>query len=510
MKPTSLLISLFLIASLHAQTYQIIKGEEYACPKRSFHLRPLESDDEGFYLIKNANAFTADKDVLHKLDLKTANTVYYKTFGYDIGALKWNITIIDVINNGRGKFLMVLKCVNDAETKMQMVIRQFSAITGEEMGEPKVVDEFETKNRGDFVAKLNTYKIAVSNDKSKLLVVTEYKQDERKQQVKLKILDGKNLELMGLKNVATVFENSTIFSQDYAIDNKGDVAYTFKYIYDPKLEYSRFDKGITWGVGFIPENTSDNALFSLIKRESCIPAKPVLANCNGNIVCTGNYFDLAGDDYRLGFYFCTLDLVKQKLGSISRELLSQDYVNKLTYSDPKGESAVAKRYDFYNVVKGDNCFYTVRFHYDRGKYGDKDYTKEILVHRYDSDGKLEWAKLIPHYGEGTFGNIGMLTARKLHLFYYDNPENNVKYPEIESYEPTKYKMVSSFKKANLICLTFDYDGKLKRDVINTEGQEISLFYSDADRYALNKQNCLITETQIEKEKARYNLIKVTE
>ena len=73
-----------------------------------------------------------------------------------------------------------------------------------------------------------------------------------------------------------------------------------------------------------------------------------------------------------------------------------------------------------------------------------------------------------------------------------------------------YKKASSLNNAKLTCLFFDETGNLKREFVNTEDQQIVLFYGNPDIYSINDKKCLITETQISKERARYNLLKILE
>lgn len=508
MKTTILLLFAFANGLLNAQIFKIVNGAEYDCPKINRFTDPINGYGDAFYFVKNATAYFANKDVLHKLDINNANTVYYKEFGYDIDGLKWNISSLGHFNNDSGKIWMFLRCINDAQTKIKIFVREFSSITGEETAKPKIIDELEMKDNGGLISRLIAYQVTASEDGSKILLVSEYKQDEKEQEVKLRILDGKNLEGISLKYASTIYQNSTIFSENYLIDNLGNIAYTFSYLYNYKDGWRK----TAYGIGIIPATDKDNFLYCSFGKDKYRTGRfrPILKNCNGKVICTGQIIDHTTKPEKLGFYFCKLDMINAKILSESIELLDEKVVNNLSYKENKVSGVLEKELYFYQAINANNGFYVIRYHYYFAPWGGEERKKEIIIHRYSIDGKQEWVKLIPHFGVGSFGNFGIISGKKTYLFYYDNPINLAEYPEITSYNPKKYKKAKSFYNAKLVCLSFDETGKFKRELVNTDVQQIALLYNYPDITSTNNKKCLITETQISKTRARYNLLKLVE
>jgi len=503
---------------IKAQTFKVTKGEPFEVKKSSWTNDVSGSDTTGFYYFKSTGGYFSTKYILQKFDLKTSKLVYEKDIdlsgdaylggkGYYIGSY-----------NKNGKILLFTNAIKGKQNHLLM--QEFDCMTGKELGAPLVVKELvDTKAYIISGAELG-YFIKFSPDNKKMLLVAEIKRSKKEQNVVGVLYDLAGYKEIWEKPLLSTFENSTIWSFDYCIDNDGNFSYLFSYLRSDKKE--TYTKGktiyeysdIAHGIGMIPNGTSKNTAIAIPSKD-ITTLDPKLEIINYKLVCRGQYrkgelVSIAnGMHENVGFFLLTIDAIKAKIISQSFDYLNEDLMTKLTYSDRGKTYAQAgnKYYKDYKVFCINDCFYQVRLRtIDDGYVGAKG--KEIIIYKYNAGNKLEWMKLISRSTDYELNGVGFIVTKKLNLLYYESSENLDLYLKADEYDAKKYKTVKSPKKGVLICTGIDDKGNVTREKlpIGTENHILDRFnYNDL---AIKDKNEYIIPVLISSTQRRYDILKI--
>jgi hypothetical protein len=498
---------IFVILSLAsgAQNFKITTGEEFETTRFVWTSEAIEPDATGFYFIRNTNAFTG-KYVIHKLDLKTSKTIYMKEVQLKHDVYKGSESYIYGIYNKNGKLFMFSKVAK--AKSMRLVLQEFNNTTGEEIGEPVIVDELETTR---FSKEMLDIQIAFSPDNKKMLITTEIKENKKEQKVYCKLYDLNGFKKIWEKQAITTFKNSTVFSSQYRVDNNDNLSYVFRYARSEHKDDENNLDDIEFGIAMISGKNNMNKLYPLPCKGITNTAIHIKIAPNNLILCTGQY--ALGEierekNTKRGFFLITLDPETMTAKSESYDYLNDDLTRKLLY-DKNEISTFIYWSRVGNYFLNGSLYVVKQQEYSISKSnGYTDYFEnEIVVFKYNKDYKLEWQKLIPRRTLGDANGLNVMLTNKLHFIYYENPKNLEKFPDTENFIPGKYEKAKA-KSAIMVCATMDDKGNVTRAQVPFGEVETHLEEEKIDHVFINETQSLIVPVSVTKSKRRYDLLKI--
>lgn len=498
-------IVLLLSLAIRSQNFKITAGEEFETTRFVWTSEAIEPDATGFYFIRNTNAFTG-KYVIHKLDLKTSKTIYMKevTLKHDI--YKGSEAYIYGIYNKNGKLFMFSK-VEKAKS-MRLVMQEFNNASGEETGEPVVVDELETTR---FSKEMLDILVSFSPDNKKMLITTEIKENKKEQSVHCKLYDLNGFKKIWEKKAITAYKNSTVFSSQYKVDNNGNLSYVFRYARSDHKDSDGNLDDIEYGIGMISGKNNVSKLYALPCKGTTNTSIHTEIADNNLILCTGAF--VMGEvererNAKRGFYLVTIDPETMTAKSESYDYFTEDLRSKLLY-DKNNVSSYIPWSRVGNYFLNGNLYVVKQQEYSISKSnGYTDYFEdEIVIFKYNKENKLEWQKLIPRHTLNDANGLNVMVTGKLHFVYYENPKNLEKFPDPEKYTPGKYEKVKS-KSAVMICATLDDKGNITRTQVPFGEVETRLEEEKIAHVFINETRSLIVPVIITKSKRRYDLVAI--
>jgi len=492
---------------LPAQQSRIITGEEFQTVAGAEKDLFINSDSSGFYLINNSSSLKDGECFLYKFSSLNSKKIYQKQLNFNYtGTLN-----IIAAENIKGRIYLFIQRTDLVEKKVHLLKREFNTNTGEEIGEAKVIEEFEFKFETDV---LRTFTVIFSSDNSKVLILKEELTDSRDQIVHAKVYLVNGFKKLWEQFPNTDSENQIPAGDNYLLDNEGRFCYLFETIEN------------NHGIKIIYDGPSQNKTL-MLPTTSITILNPTLENVNNLLICTGEFLEgerkFKRDDIpsKMGFFFLQIDPAAAQVKTQSMDLLSTDLQNKLTYNDKnyyyKFEGIKSfhygnKTYKHYKTFYLNGCFYVIKYHgyiyFSETLKGDPipyPALNEIIVMKY-KDFKLDWMRLIP--GKNSSGKktgINFVLSDKLHLFYFDDPVNLQRFREVYIYDNVSYKTVNN-SSATLIHAVIDASGKIDREIIKTD--KSWRLHEDYSKTSLKHFNATIINS-IDKKKRRFDLIKVT-
>ena len=476
---------------VNAQDYTVEHGDEFETPAVVWYKESIESDDKGFYFIRNKNGI-ANKYIYHKIDAKTGKTVFIKETDFPLNGKVYNC-------NGKILFFSYAASsgIADIKHKIALSMTEVNSDTGDKIGETIEIDYLETKNSKQ-IADID---ISFSPDKTKLLVTSEIKEDKKLQRVVCRLYEVKGYKRIWEKEPVQVYKNSSVSSSQYTVDNEGNLYYIFGYVRsNHKNEFDQYDN-INYATVLA---SSYNAHVEIIEIKS--PNKKIenihSSVVNGKYVCEGHFSDGEIDidkNAKRGFFVSVIN---------AKDLSVQE---NFTYIDEKVENtATILKEKFGNFIQWkksevfmlNNAYYFVKqkvYPYPPVTYDD------ILVMKYTTDFKLEWMKLIPKmtYSEKENG-LNFLVTDKLNFVYYENLKNIEKFPDTDNFKRSECTS-ARYDKDPIVIATIDAFGKVTRKALDIKDQ-VLLESHDYKDYQGNYLSTVILPVRISSKRKRYDLL----
>lgn len=488
MKKLFSIFILFFYFHLNAQKFTIKQGEEFETPGVVWLKENIESDSTGFYFVRNKNGI-AKNYIYHKID-KTGKTVYLKETNFPSNGNVYNCN---------GKLLFFSYDDNSGNTlktknKISLYLTEVDSKTGEKISETKEVDYIETQNNNQFA----DIDISFSPDKKYLLVTSEIKEDKKKQRVLCRLYSTNGYKRIWEKEPITVYENSTVSSSEYSVDNKGNLFYIFGYVRsEHKNEFNQFDD-VNFGI-VCASAANASTIVKVINAKNKKIENIKTEIIENKLVCSGQFSDGLVDidkQANRGFFIASL------------EQSDNPYAENFVYIDDKIESKVIYqkekngkdiKWTESKIFVLNNFFYVVKQRL-RGKIAD-----ELLVIKYGQGFKFEWMKIIPKfsYSDKETG-VNFIKTDKLNFIYYENLKNIESSSDNLNYDYKEYK-VSMYDKDPVIIATMDENGNVVRKSLGIN-EQILLENQIFKDYHGNYLNSIVLPVRISNKKKRYDVL----
>jgi hypothetical protein len=453
----------------YAQKFHITYGDTFTTDRGSTE-KFSEANSDAIYFINHFPQPEKDKIYLvnygkefwlNKIDLQTARFQYRFNLHDSINAERtWNkgyqYKTIHVLGN---KVVFFTRIMDKGVDRLMMT--PFDSKTGKRLSESADVYEISNKNLGVIMKGSSDFNVFTSPDRSKFAVVSERKRDYKEQDVKVHVFDASSLKLLWEAQAPSTFTNSTIFTSDYKLTNDGKLYFLFR--------YTQIEQTDLYGVG-IMKNASEKAKLTALTQKDKWILEPGIEVTENGVSLHATYLETTMRMFSQvcpsGFYDAIFDADVRLLGEFASETknslgIKNDDLNAHTHV---GSFSVGKDW------------YIVREH---AYYVPPDIRKEeyVYVTKINKEGKLEWLKQVPRKIESMdcTGLLARASDKEVQLIYYEDKSNAEQYPDLASYDGKKYKAVRKLSNASLVCVSVTPDGKLKRSVIEHNG-EFSLSY----------------------------------
>jgi hypothetical protein len=464
MKKIALIIALLTFGISFAQTFSIKNGTPYRVDDGSQFNYYIGNNESGVYLARTTTKGKGITKVIQKLDSKTLAEVYSSGFVLDKYEEITNQVLLE------NKIIVFTSVYNKEEQTKYCILREFDNNTGKMIGDKKVVGSLPSDPMG--VNGRNFY-VIFSPNRSKLLIISEFKWPKKASEVKAEIYETASYKKLATKNIIGDYANSTISSFDYRIDNTGNLYYLFYYMMDFEEEIG--------GWAFASEKLTDT-------KTSITPlpfAKLEIQNgtfefVNNDLMFCGVYKDIVkkkekkeGKVADVGVYSFFFDGASGEIKRKGFDYFKPEIKEKLTYKDGLIEESPAKKfYSLENIITFNNNAYLIESHSYAisSNNGYTSYERELIVSKFNTEGKLEWMRIIPKFTANNLTNFNFLVKNnKVYLFYAEHPKNLEKYT-VDNYDARKYNDIKNYNGSVLVCTTFDENGILSRkEVFKNEG-----------------------------------------
>jgi len=498
-----IIVLLFFALFSKSQPYTVIKGKEFDVSDKKTSFLVIEADDNSFYMLRRKS--NSEEPVLCRFDIPSASLQYEKKI-----EMKSEEVIIEAYNRN-GKVILLSSIIEKKAHKELFLLRIINTVNGEMMGNVKVLEEIDTKNdNGGYWY----FRLYFSPDNKKMMALLSEKTAEGPRKSVAKLYDTDNFKKIWEKQPVETFENSYAYSSDFMTDNDGRFIYLMAYLRAGSSD------NIIYAVCLSSANNTTNQ-FIKVPSDNKTTLNLNLEQLENGLVCTGEFLDgtnTAKEYAKLattGFFALTIDTKEATTKGQSYDYLSPELQGKLTYKakNPvyklKGIKKDNKLFKHFHSFYIDGALYVVKYHgYDYTLSGSNStmryhYGREIIVLKYGSDKKLEWMQIIPRNaveveGYGNTNVLQMTGTKELHLVYYDRDKNLQTFPDVNVYDPAKYKGIMAFSnKTWPVCVTLSKNGTLKREIIKGTGEnEVELW--DLEENAGTKKNNLILSPKFDK------------
>jgi hypothetical protein len=221
MKKILFLIASFTITACFAQDITIVPGTEFKVDDGSVYNYYIGNDATGVYIKRTSTKGKGIYQLIQKLDPKTLAVIYSK--GFESERLE-NISYCFLKED---KIFIFSQKFDKAEKSKYFLMRQFSAATGDMIGDVKQVA---STTCDPFYANNLHFNVSFSPDGKKFLVLDV--NPNNKETAPVNIYETSTLKKISTKNIISAYKNSTISSFNYRIDNSGALFYLFYYMKD--------------------------------------------------------------------------------------------------------------------------------------------------------------------------------------------------------------------------------------------------------------------------------------
>jgi hypothetical protein len=458
---TFLFLFLLRFVALHSQQLKITKGETFISQSPSEDLW-IGNDSSGIYLI-NPVSVHSNTCTLYRFDVHNGNRISLKTIEFTSEATS---EIVSAKLLGP-KIILFVKEENKS-SKVQLYRREFYASNGMETGKQMLADEFET---GFETLVMREYKIIYSPDNSLRLLIREEITDSRQQIMYAKVTAVKDDKVIWEQSLNRSSEDQVPYGYNFVLTNDGYFCYLF--VNDERH-----------GIQIIHNKYSDNHS-AIISSPGITIGNPALDIFNNALLCSGEVHEgerkyklFLDSAVKMGFFIMKIDPADASVKWKSHDYFNPDLIRKLTYRDRsrfyKFEGVKSAYYSnkffmHYKTFFINGAYYLVKYHgYDMtDEHGAALGDHDIIILKHEEN-KLSWMKIIPKKNHSAAkSGMAYICGDDLSLLYFDRTANLENFPDVENYDPKKYKEVKR-KKSTLVQTTIGGDGKISRKKINSE------------------------------------------
>ena len=447
---TGLFVTTFCI--VNAQNFNIKEGEEFKPDDGALFNYYIGNNTNGIYLQRTSTKGAGITKIFQRIDPVSLKSTYSQGFELDRREESNGTYLVE------NKILAFTSKYEKKEETKYLLLREYDALTGVAIGEVKQVSVMPCKPK-----ELNDvdFSILFSADNSKMAVINKKNRD-----LEIVIYNSKTSAKIATKKVLEAYQNSTLNTFNYRIDNTGNFYYLFYYMKD-------FDKqigGFALAVSTL-ENQKQNVVELPLDKFQI--KNGAFEFINNDIVFCGLYKDETNlTKPEVGFFSFFIDGKTLEIKRKGFDYFDPHVKEKLTYADGLIDKDPAKKfYSFENIFTFNENVYLIESHsYAISGNGYIAYERELIVSKFNKVGKLEWMKIIPKFTANKLNDFNFIVRNnKVHLFYAEHPKNMEK-STINEYDPKKYHEIKNYNGSLLVCTTFDEKGNLSRkEVLKNDG-----------------------------------------
>jgi hypothetical protein len=493
----TLLCAVTISLSIQAQNIQITNGDTLHLKSSIDYTGFIGRDTTGFYFHEGIR----EKKTIYKLSLDKAKLIYqidlFQKLNFtEIKVSEYSFTQMHLAGNK----IFCFAEIDDKHKSRILALIIYDAISGKQIGEALVLDILSTEGyeavyksgfewRDGFVR----FHISFTPDKSKLLVVSERKKNNIEQEVKATLYHVNGLKKIWTKDLLKTYNNSTISSRDYTINDEGTLFYL--------VDYLRKGGDLVQGIGMVSFNNHQNKV-KPIARSGVSTKGTSLKLLDNKLVCSGRFIDGEGKDYsdlieKCGFFFISIDD-----HTMETECERFDYF--------KTSSFFLEYYEDISIVLINDCYYVIK------KYNWRDIRDgDFIIYKYTKDNSLAWMKKIEKSCEAPIplsivgnlvkGSNFVVTQKDIRFLYYEHKKNIERYPNINETNSSKYTTLKSLKHGVLVCTTLDVNGNLKREILD-KTQDVFLDQYAEDEIQTKEFKNIIVRNFFKKKDISYSIL----
>jgi hypothetical protein len=316
-----------------------------------------------------------------------------------------------------------------------------------------------------------SYKILFSPDETKLAVISSFSYGKKPQDVKADVYELADFKPIHTFNFPSLDNNILIKTRNYYLANSGDMSYTFL----PDIKEK--DAAKKESIAFYDSKVKTHKNLVLPMENKVLQNSQTLSH-GGNLFIAGMFRDdFKKEDKKVnhvGFFCVTLNTNDLSVKNSSFDYLSPEVEKKLTYKNKAREKdLIDKTFDLKKLVPCSDGLYIIEnavfltehqgtsVNYTYVKY----YSRELLVSKYNNEGKQEFISIIPKYTGGNMYDLDFIESNNnLYFFYGEHPKNLERYT-VDNFDLSDYEDVGDLNGPVIVCVKMDPKGKLARQML---------------------------------------------
>lgn len=467
-------VSILLGFAVQAQNYSITPGKEFTPPADSKWAGYAGENNTSVFLLRIKTRGRGTKYFIESIDKKTLQKQYETELPLEEEAhVPLDPNFLDMRTFCLNDKVYICFAGFDKDQKMNKYFIKTMDANGHLGSMQEIIS---TTDKFTMICDL-------SEDKTKLLLVTELPWSGGKQNTAATLFDASSMEKKWTKQLPDEYKDSKLETYFYNIDNNGTLSFLFNYVVDAEAK----KYGI--GAGFMAINAQKARLYPLPneKGHSIENGRTLVTNDN-KFIFTGLFKENVTPDPAVTQnmkpkekikYETELDkkkragifsyLVDMNTGTVKTqfEFFPDDVAQKLAYQQGLVSAGAGNKfYTASQLVTMNGDFYLIENH----KYvisGDAvtTFEREFIVSKINSRGEISWTKVFPKNTANNLNTFNVMTHdNSLYLFYLEHPKNLDKWT-IDNYVPEKYADIKNYNGSVVVGLEINPDGTATRKKI---------------------------------------------
>lgn len=475
----------FAYSAAFAQKYTITKGKEGGMNIKEANNK-FDEDDKHYYFFKEDGKREKKNISVSKIDKTTLKKDWEQNV--NISNFKYELPIEFKPVFTDKKIMLFANYFNKEKQEGQLFLKIISLDGKTEK------DWFQLSSVNSDIPSFNwrAFYYVISPDKSKFLIVSQFKWPKKPQEVSAQFYDISTMEKIGPAiTLPDIYKAGGISSENYKLDNAGNFTYLFYFLAHAN------DENTSLGIGIYPANSKTPKVVELpLEKGKELTNFIVTTTKDGKIMYSGFFKDAAvknsKKERRAGMYNYLIDINGANLASSDFQYFPDDVEAKLHYTDGGVGAPSGKKYfGIKSVTEMDGAHYLFANH----KYsvssgsGGTAVEREFVITKIDGKGKIEWIKVYPKYTTGRLNSYNMMVHNhKIYVFYLEH-DKNLEKSTLQEYNANKYKPLINFHSSVIVGMELNADGSASRKVIENKQE---LFYEPTEvDLLLEKENSLL-------------------